>query len=419
MHNQTIDLNPAVCRICRERNPQPLLNFGPQPIAHRILEQPVTSEERFPLSVHLCPTCGLVQNLSPIDSEILYRNYNYCFSSWKPQPHVVEEIALLREQVGQGAVFEIGCNDGMFLEQLRHAGFAPVVGVEPNGVASGTARDKGFTVHTSMLTAQVCEQALRQHGPFKAVVIRQVLEHLADIHHAFDRMESLLDKDGLLLIEVPDFDIAMEQGDCSVLWEEHVNFFTEPVLQRLLGMRGFAPVTWRKYDFFSGGVLMVLARRMEKPVDWLATGPTLDQGLAFADKVNRYSRYLLGVLRRWRDAGGSVALYGVGARACTVVNALELGPYIDLSVDDQTERQEKYMPGSRLPIRAPQAMTGLNGPLLVLLAVNSENEARVKHKMSHLLGTVETLSLCSPTDIFGELDTLVGRMECRAQVATY
>ncbi|MBF0179995.1 MAG: methyltransferase domain-containing protein [Magnetococcales bacterium] len=406
-----------VCRMCAEQDPHPLLDFGPQPIAHRILESPAAPEERFPLSVHICPACGLVQNLQPIDPAILYRQYNYCFSSWKPQPHAAEEVVLLKEHLGGGAIFEVGCNDGMFLEKLHQAGFAPVVGVEPNPVAGETARAKGFTVYSSILTEAVCRDAVHRHGRFKAVVIREVLEHIEDLHHAFLLMESMLDEDGVLLIEVPDIGMAMPHGDCSVLWEEHVNFFTRPVLRRLLGMRGFAPIIWRHYDLFSGGVMMVLADRGVLAEEENSAGPTLEQGLAYANQVHQYAERLSWTLRRWREAGGSVVMYGVGARACTVVNALELGRYIDLSVDDQIERQGKFMPGSRLPIHDPRALTILTSPLLVLLAVNSENETRVKERIAALRKDAETLSLCSPTDIRGELASLTTRLESVLQEA--
>ncbi|MBF0296337.1 MAG: methyltransferase domain-containing protein, partial [Magnetococcales bacterium] len=374
-------------------------------------------EERFPLSVHICPSCGLVQNLQPIDPAILYRQYNYCFSSWKPQPHAAEEVVLLKEHLGGGAIFEVGCNDGMFLEKLRQAGFGPVVGVEPNPVAGESARAKGFTVYSSILTEAVCRDAVHRHGRFKAVVIREVLEHIEDLHHAFQLMESMLTEDGVLLVEVPDIGMAMPHGDCSVLWEEHVNFFTRPVLRRLLGMRGFAPLIWRHYDLFSGGVMMVLANRGVPTADESSAGPTLEQGMAYASQVHQYAERLSWTLRRWRDAGGAVALYGVGARACTVVNALELGRYIDLSVDDQRERQGKFMPGSRLPIHDPHALTVLTAPLLVLLAVNSENEFRVKERIATLRTDAQTLSLCSPTDIRAELDSLTARLESALQEA--
>ncbi|MBF0191248.1 MAG: methyltransferase domain-containing protein [Magnetococcales bacterium] len=411
MSDPSFDASHTVCRICQGTTLEPLLDFGSQPIAHRLLNNPDDPEECFRLSVDLCPACGLIQNRRPIDPEILYRDYNYCLSSWKAQPHILDEIALIREHGRGGSVFEVGCNDGLFLAQLSQAGFAPVTGVEPNTVAGAMAREKGFAIYSSMLTTQVCQEAVREYGMFHVVVIRQVLEHLPDLHHAFDRMESLLAEDGLLLIEIPDFDRGLDQGDCSVLWEEHVNFFTEPVIHRLLTMRGFEPLAWRRYDF-SGGALTVLARRGRSlPVSDLRAGPSLERGLAFAEQVRRYGHELRMTLERWRGAGGRVVLYGTGGRACTVVNGLELGAFIDMSVDDQRERQNKFMPGSRLPIREPQAMTGLEKALLVLLAVNCENEAQVMSKVTALCGEVQFLSLFSPNDIQGDLDRLARRMD--------
>ena len=38
--------------------------------------------------------------MDPIDPEILYGEYNYCFSEWKPQPHMADEIEVIKAAMG-------------------------------------------------------------------------------------------------------------------------------------------------------------------------------------------------------------------------------------------------------------------------------------------------------------------------------
>ncbi len=91
-------------------------------------------------------------------------------------------------------------------------------------------------------------------------VARQVVEHLLDLENFLACAEIVLKPDGMIFISVPDVESGLRQGDLSLVWEEHVNYFTEPVLVDLLRRHGLAPLSIKKYDF-SGGCLSVLARR--------------------------------------------------------------------------------------------------------------------------------------------------------------
>jgi hypothetical protein len=54
-----------------------------------------------------------------------------------------------------------------------------------------------------------------------------------------------------------------------------------------------------------------------------------------------------------------------------------LAKLIDFAIDDQVERQGKFMPGSRLEIRPRSALAADPGRFMVLLAVNCESEPAV------------------------------------------
>lgn len=101
-------------------------------------------------------------------------------------------------------------------------------------------------------------------------------------------------------------------------------------------------------------------------------------------------------------------MYGVGCRACTFTNAFGLGSLIDTSVDDQVERQGLFMPGSRIPIGPPQTLNGSTAPLVCLLAVNNENEAKVTERLREIVdGRQATIiSVFAPADIWQGLSQI-------------
>lgn len=312
------------------------------PIAHRLLRTRQEREERFPFAVLACAHCGLPQIVKPIDPDILYRQFNYNFSSWKPEPHQPDELDTIAAFSKHETVFEIGCNDGLFMSKLRERGAKVLVGVEPNPVSGKIAQERGIKVYPDMISPALCHDAVAQSGQFDLVISRQVLEHVVDFENFFQCVKIALRDDGLLFIDVPDFTPGSTVGDVSVLWEEHVSYFTEATLLALLTRHGFEPLSIKKYNF-SGGSLAVAARRTVGRTASSATSAGV--GERFGELVKSYGVRLRSTLSKARSSGMQIAIYGAGCRACTFTNAHGLADLIELSVDDQKERQGLFLPG--------------------------------------------------------------------------
>lgn len=395
---------PHRCRLCHSTDLRAVIDLGDMPIAHRLLRTRDEPEERFPFEVFACAHCGLPQIVKPIDPDILYRQFNYNFSSWKPEPHQPDELDTIGKFTRHESVFEIGCNDGLFMDKLRERGAKTLVGVEPNPVSGKIARERGIKVYADMISPALCHDAVAQSGKFDLVVSRQVLEHIVDFENFFACVKIALRDDGLLFIDVPDFEPGSTVGDVSVLWEEHVSYFTEPTLLALLARHGFEPVSVKKYNF-SGGSLAVAARRAAGPL----TAPAASSGVGerFGQRAREYGARLRPLLERARKGGAQVAIYGAGCRACTFTNTHEMSDLVQLSIDDQKERQGMFLPGTRIPIASPDELNRGSAPLVCLLAVNQENEAVVSNRLrENLKRPLHIASIFAPSDIWGELDRL-------------
>jgi hypothetical protein len=233
-----------------------------------------------------------------------------------------------------------------------------------------------------------------------------VLEHVPDVETYFATARALLREGGYLFIDVPDMEPAAELGDCSVLWEEHATYYARTTLEALLRANGFEPVAVRTYDF-SGGALAILSRRSAAPVRADVVDPAgVARGERFAVRVAEYAARLSAALTRARENGIPAAIYGAGVRACTLTNALRVRD-LAWSIDDQRERQGKFLPGTRLEIRPSSSLADGAGPLIVLLAVNNENEARVRAQIAERTARpVHAVSVCGPQDIWSELARL-------------
>jgi SAM-dependent methyltransferase len=361
-----------------------LLDFGDQPVVNKLRDR---SDERVglhPMRVGGCTQCGLVQLTEPVDPHEFYTDYATP-SSWKHEPHLGQLLSYLEGAIARDArILEVGCNDGKFLDRLRELGWTDLSGLEPTGNTSSTAIQRGFRVHNRTLDTATASALIDEHGPWDCVVLRQVLEHVSDLRDFGTALHRLLREDGLLVIEVPDSRTNIEGLDYG-LWEEHVNCFTPESLDRFLVGHGFRAVHTYT-SIFSGVCLTVVARKTARTADaGRLDGPEREASLhGEVARFREWSRAFPGFrdavheeVRRSADLG-DVVLYGVGARSSTFVNILGLAPYIAYAVDDQLEKQRKYMPQSGLAIHPSEHMASLGRRLgLVMLGVNCENEEAV------------------------------------------
>jgi 2-polyprenyl-3-methyl-5-hydroxy-6-metoxy-1,4-benzoquinol methylase len=361
------------CRLCRSKSVELHFDFGDQPIVHCLLDSPAQPQRNFPFKVGYCVSCGFMQLVENIAPNELYKNY-FTVSSWKNQPHaprliqLMESVFDLRERT---CIFEIGCNDGSFMEQLVRNGFKNVFGLEPTQDAYDLACLRGLNV-TKGFFGHESSVIFAGGGRPDVVVARQVIEHIPDLHEFLGSIFDLLQPEGGLVLELPDHAMNYETLDYT-FWEEHVNYFTLNTLTSALVMNGFQ-VVHHESTLFSGKALFVFAKKRRSP-SRSAFPRNIDheRAMRYKSRYPAFRRALTEFLESRADDG--IAVYGAGARSGNFVNLLGLKDYVDVFVDDQLEKQYKYVPGCTRLIRPYSEIDDRRR--FFLLGVNCENESKV------------------------------------------
>ena len=375
------------CHSCEGNHLDQVIDLEEIPIAHKFHSSKpnLQSEFRHPMTVHICNECGLLQILRPIDPEILYKDFNFCFTSWKTQPQTVPEIEYILRVVGEKElVVEVGSNDGSFLNEMKQAGLKSLVGVEPNSAACAIARRTEVPVLEGFFDSSKVHEILSSRGPAGLVVSRQVVEHIKDLKTLMDNVRSLLKPAGWVLFEVPDFEVPLQFGDVSSLWEEHISYFTEASLTYLLTKYGFRVAQVERFPT-NAGALMILAQKTDlnsnSVVDSKALGvpKILELARDFALKADAFKRSLTQELENNHRLGIENILYGTGCRSNTLIHGFKLTGKFDRLVDDQPEKQGLYMPGTHHQISSIQSVDIKKSALF--LSVNFENEDKVLSRL--------------------------------------
>ena len=134
------------CLVC-EHEIAPFVDFGMMPIANGFVSNKDEDDGyRFPMKVGFCDHCTMVQMLEQPDRERMFHE-SYAFlssSSVNMQRHFSSAAANLIDEYslsGSSYVVEIGCNDGIFIENFVKASI-PCTGVEPSENVAKMAQEK-------------------------------------------------------------------------------------------------------------------------------------------------------------------------------------------------------------------------------------------------------------------------------------
>ncbi len=356
------------CRACGSRRLQLIYDFGPQPLAGQFPLTPESeqSARRYTLDLTQCDDCGLLQvtNLPPIEA-VFHDDYRYS-SSTVPSlvRHFVDYVDWIDARLPKGArILEFGCNDGVLLSRLRDRGFS-CVGVDASSNVADLARAKGVEVHTAFMTeALVQERDLA--GKHDLITCSNVFAHIDDVHATLTAVRAALKPNGVFVIEVHDAAALHRDLQFETIYHEHLTYFSELTLRRLVESEGFAFVECAKTPMH-GGALRFMCRRSDSHN--YDRSPTMNQseridGANFAAVIDRCAADIREAARRYGPLDG----YGAAGRSQMFINVTKTADCFGRVFDDSRFRQDRYIVGTDIPIRA---FRGDKGRACVILAWN-------------------------------------------------
>lgn len=401
--------NVRQCCLCGGKDLLPLFKLDSLPISHYLRKKLDDPDPRFSVGFDCCEQCGLLQIVDAIPADLIYSQADTYTTGFQRPRHLEDLITTAVARRDPGSAIDVGCNDGALLEALGRAGYTKVVGLEPNAIAAEIARKKGHKVYTSFLDKKSADGIVAECGRFDALYLRHVVEHVSDLGQFFAAVRTLLNPEGLLILELPDVEEGFALGSPAILWEEHVNYFTQALAEYMLGRFGFRVLDRRKYVF--GGGSFAFVAQMEAALTPSAAArpdpaPTVKMLQGFVARMRQQKQELSSLVSQARSAGYQVVMYGAAPRSCLMVSVCQIADMIDFVVDDRQDIQDRLMPGTQHFVRPLDKVAGMAGDkVLCLLGVGSENEFKVRAKLEAAIqAKVAYVSLFPPRNTLESVD---------------
>ena len=381
------------CRSCRHELPAPFLSLGSHPLSNAFLRETDLSqmEPTFPLDLHLCPECYLSQ-IDEFESAaaIFSEDYAY-FSSFSQSwlDHCEAFVAMSYERFGldgDAFVMELASNDGCLLRFFAERG-VPLLGVEPARCVAEAAIAAGIDTDIEFFGVAYAE-AFRANGRLADLVIaNNVLAHNPNINDFVGGIPLVLAPTGVVTMEFPHLLRLIEGNQFDTIYHEHFSYLSFHALERLIARHALElfdveelPThggSLRIYGQLVGTGVHPVSERVEdlRELERVQGLLDLETYERFAEQVAETKRKILTFLIEAKRMGQRIVGYGAPAKGNTLLNYCGVGrDFIDYTVDRSPHKQGRFLPGTRIPIRAPEVIEEDKPDLVLILPWNIKDE---------------------------------------------
>jgi SAM-dependent methyltransferase len=390
-HVEVPVMSAPLCRLCSAELVDTFVDLGMSPPCESYLtaDQLDAAEAFYPLHVRICASCLLVQLPAYIDAGDIFSHYAYFSSysdSWVAHAKSFVEDAADRLSLGPDSfVVEVASNDGYLLQHVVQRGVR-ALGIEPAANVAEAAVARGVPTEVTFLGEATGAEVAARHGTADLVVANNVFAHVPDIVDFARGLRRLVADDGTVTIEIPHLMRLIEGNEYDTIYHEHFSYLSLLTTQRVLARAGLTVVDVEELPTH-GGSLRTWSMPTESappPSDAVAAVlaaedaaglHTLEGHAGFARAVAQVRNDLVEFLVERSRRGETVVAYGAPGKGNTLLNHCGVrADLIAFAVDRNPFKHGRFLPGTHIPIHAPEALDEARPDYVLIMPWNLRDE---------------------------------------------
>jgi len=382
------------CRHCGNPLQHTFIDLGFAPPSNAYLTQADLQkpEKYYPLKVKVCNQCWLVQTEDYAQAGELfspeYAYFSSTSSSWLAHARrYAEKMTRELNLNSKSFVIEVASNDGYLLKNFVAAGI-PCLGIEPTASTAKAAEKLGIPVLREFFGEALGKRLAKQGKQADLIAGNNVYAHVPDINDFTKGLKAALKQNGTITLEFPHLMLLIEQAQFDTIYHEHFSYLSLRTVNLIFESAGLRVFNVEELSTH-GGSLRVYgchlndARLVSKAVEQVlekeeAAGlKTLKTYLSFQPRADQIKNDFLAFLLEQKRSGRKVVAYGAAAKGNTLLNYAGIkSDLLSFVCDAASAKQNKFMPGSHIPILAPKAVIKANPDYVVVLPWNIVDEVK-------------------------------------------
>ncbi len=381
------------CRFCGTHLHHLVVDLGKSPLCESFLtaDQLNQMEPFYPLQAFVCDQCFLVQVLEHVDGVSIFGGEYAYFSSFSDSwlKHCSDYANNVVERFGldeQSQIVEVASNDGYMLQYFMEKGIK-VLGVEPADNVAEVARQKGVPTLVEFFGEATAKSLVADNIRADLLIGNNVLAHVPDLNDFVCGLKLVLAPEGVLTMEFPHLLKMLELNQFDTIYQEHYCYLSLHAVSQVFEHHGLTIFDVMEIPTH-GGSLRIFARHTEDANRTVLSAVKalhdheITAGLtkleiysAYGEKVAETKRQLLEFLIQARREGKRVAGYGAPGKGNTLLNYCGIREdFIEFVVDRNPYKHGKFLPGTHIPVFAPEKIDQERPDYVLILPWNLREE---------------------------------------------
>jgi len=347
-------------------------------------------ETYFPLKVFVCDKCWLVQVDELEKADAIFNNEYTYFSSFSTSwlKHAKAYTDYMTERFGyneNSLVVEIASNDGYLLQYFKEKNI-PVLGVEPTANTAEVAIEKGIENIVDFFGSDLANKQL--HSKADLILGNNVLAHVPDINDFVKGVKIALKPNGVNTFEFPHLFQLVAHKQFDTIYHEHFSYLSLTNLKSVFETQGLEIFDVQEIPTH-GGSLRIFTKHKEdtsKKVEDAVHEMLLKESNAgmnslsyyqdFQQKVDQIKYDFVEFLIQQKRNGKKIIGYGAAAKGNTLLNycGIKGNDLIEYVVDASPYKQNKLLPGSRIPVFSSEKIAQTKPDFIVIFPWNLKDE---------------------------------------------
>ena len=391
------------CRHCNHKLEHVFADLDFSPISNDMLgkEDLQSSENYYPLKVFVCDSCLLVQvdEFKKAD-EIFDGEYTYfsSFSStWIKHTAAYTDMMMQRFQYNENSlVVEIASNDGCLLKNFVKYKI-PVLGVEPTSNTAEAALKIGVNTVVEFFSIDFAKKQFVEKQKLADLIIgNNVLAHVPDINDFVGGIKLALNKAGVVTMEFPHLMKLVEDCQFDTIYHEHFSYLSLLAVKHVFESQGLEIFDVDEIPTH-GGSLRIYAKHAENTLQEIS--PNVKKVLAkevaagmdemayyegFQQRVDTIKYDTLSFLIDAKRKGKKIVAYGAASKGNTLLNycGIKGVDLIEFVVDASPYKQNKFLPGSHIPVVSEEEIKAYQPDYVLILPWNLKEE--ISEQLSYI-----------------------------------
>jgi len=380
------------CRHCNHLLQHQFLDLGFAPPSNAYLSQAdlTRPELYYPLKLYVCERCWLVQTEDYAAADSLFASDYAYFSSTSSgcvqhAKQYSEKIIEILSLTKNSFVIEVASNDGYLLKNFVEQDI-PCLGIEPTDSTADAAEKLNIPVLRDFFGETLAKKLVSSGKQADLIIGNNVYAHVPDINDFTRGLKALLKASGTITLEFPHLLQLIKHCQFDTVYHEHFSYlslFTVSLIFEKAGLRIFDVEELPTH----GGSLRIYACHQEhkRPVSQIVADilkQEQDAGMRslmpyqnFQARADAIKNQLLSFLIEQKNKKKVVVAYGAAAKGNTLLNYAGIKPdLVPVVFDAAKSKQGQYLPGSHIPILAPEQLKDMSPDVVLILPWNIADE---------------------------------------------